>query len=51
MIYMKILEEEKQIYLATLENIKKGCKSGFLVKLEVYPRAPPDTFSRTPILD
>lgn len=31
LIYMKILEEEKQIYLATLENIKKGYNSVFLL--------------------
>lgn len=30
-IDMKILEEEKQIYLATLENIKEDCTSGFLL--------------------
>lgn len=30
-IDMEILEEEKQIYLATLENIKKDYTSGFLL--------------------
>lgn len=30
-IDMKILEEEKQIYLGTLENIKEECTSGFLL--------------------
>lgn len=29
MIYMKILEEKKQIYLATLEIIKKGSNNVF----------------------
>lgn len=28
---MKILEEEKQIYLATLENTKEDYTSGFLL--------------------
>lgn len=30
-IDMKILEEEKQIYLATLENTKEDYTSGFLL--------------------
>lgn len=39
MIYMNVLEEKKQIYLATLEILKKGYQKFFVVvKLRVCPK-------------
>lgn len=44
-----MLEEEKHIYLATLEIMKKGDNGFFLVKLKVYQRASGYIFQNTTI--
>ena len=49
MIYMNLLEEEKQIFFTSLELIKKGYQKFFVVvvKLEVCPRASSYIFQNT----